>query len=268
MKVFLSYQPQANEPFAQKLGAELTRRGITPRSINLRLEYAERLPKSVEALDMIVRECNHVIPLLSRDYVADRWLQRELGAFNSLEMSTEKSNLIIPAIIEKCDPPPILDDKIADELFVDFTKLPFDQAVTGLISLFSGVRQAFVIMKYGNELLDEVFEKAIVPVLSGLGYTPVRADKASKPGEITAQIYDQINGSELVLADLTCRSPNCYFEAGYAYARSRSLILSAKKGTKIPFNLTTHHFLLWKDAEDLAEQLKEYIEKNIVEKKQ
>jgi nucleoside 2-deoxyribosyltransferase len=270
MKVFLSYQAQADEPFARKLGASLQEAGITATSINLRLQYAEKMPRDIEALAQIVWDCSHIIPLLSRQYVGDRWLQVELNSFNSVEMLKKKSDLIIPAIIGECEPPPILDERIASGTYVDFTKREFKDGVGELIKLFmaAGLKRAFVIMKYGNDALDRAYREAMVPVLGRFGYTAVRADQRAKQGEITAQIYDHIGGSELVLSDLTCRSPNCYFETGYAYAMKKPVILSARKGTKLPFNLSTHHVLFWTSPEDLAAQMTSYIEKNLAEKMQ
>lgn len=264
MRIFLSYEPVADEEFAQKLRHELDASGIQVTSINLKLEYGGRIPTRVDKLDQSVRGCDHVVAVLSKAYMSSLWMQKELHAFFALE-SAKKPNLILPVILDDCPIPPLLDDRInKDGIVADFRGVSFEEGFGRLDSLISKVRRVFVIMKFEDAELNEVYENAIEPVLEDMEYTVYRVDKIAKPGEITRQIYDEIDRCEVALADLTCDSPNCYFEAGYAYGQKKNLVLTARKGTHIPFDLATHHILFWEDKKELKELLREHFEKHIL----
>lgn len=264
MKIFLSYDPLSDEAFAQDLSRALTNSGIDVTSVNLKIEYNDRIPSRVEKFDMSVRGCDHVIVILSKAYVKSLWLRKELNAFYALEVS-KMPNLILPVIIEDCEIPSSLDDRIKDGKFADFRGVPFDDGFKQLDSLISKIKRAFVIMKYGERELDEVYEEAMEEVLESYGYTVARADRVARPGEITSQIYEQIDRSEVALADLTGGSPNCYFEAGYAYAlKKKRTIFTAKTGTSIPFDIATHHILFWDNEKHLKEMLRKHIEDYIL----
>lgn len=263
MKVFLSYEPLADEAFAQKLGKALTESGIQVTSVNLKIEYGDRIPARVEKLEQSVRGCDHVVVILTKAYVNSLWLRKELNAFYALEVS-RMPNLILPVLIEECDIPASLDDRIKDGLFADFQNVSFEDGFKRLDSLITRIKRVFVIMKFDDKGLNDVYRNAIEPVIEGYGYTVSRADIVARPGELTAQIYEQIDRSEIALADLSVESPNCYFEAGYAYALKKHIIFTAREGTMIPFNIATYHILFWKDEKDLRELLREHFEKHIL----
>lgn len=65
----------------------------------------------------------------------------------------------------------------------------------------------------------------------------VRADKISEPGIITHQILQHIVDAPLVIADLTERNPNVFYELALRHAIRKPLIQLIKKGELIPFDV-------------------------------
>lgn len=88
-----------------------------------------------------------------------------------------------------------------------------------------------------RERSDQVLKHIITASVEQLGYSVVRADKISEPGIITTQIIENIVDSELVIADLTERNPNVFYELAIRHAIRKPLVQMIKKGETIPFDV-------------------------------
>lgn len=65
----------------------------------------------------------------------------------------------------------------------------------------------------------------------------------------------QIKSAALVIADLSEPSPNVYYELGYAEALSKPLIVTAKKGIKLPFDVADIPTFYWEGFVDLEAEI-------------
>ena len=65
----------------------------------------------------------------------------------------------------------------------------------------------------------------------------------------------RVAGSRFVLTDLSGERPNCYYDAGYAHALNKELILTIRKGEAIHFDLAAHRFIQWETEAELREAL-------------
>lgn len=84
---------------------------------------------------------------------------------------------------------------------------------------------------------DQVLKHIITGAVEQLGYEVVRADKISEPGIITHQILQHIVDAPLVIADLTERNPNVFYELALRHAIRKPLVQLIKKGELIPFDV-------------------------------
>lgn len=84
---------------------------------------------------------------------------------------------------------------------------------------------------------DLVLKHVITPSVKDFGYKAVRADQISEPGIITSQVIQSIVTAPLVIADLTERNPNVFYELAIRHAIRKPLIQIIRKGEKIPFDL-------------------------------
>jgi hypothetical protein len=50
------------------------------------------------------------------------------------------------------------------------------------------------------------------PVLNELGYDLARGDEFPDPGQIVPQVLDHIATADVIIADVTGRNPNVYYE--------------------------------------------------------
>ncbi len=84
---------------------------------------------------------------------------------------------------------------------------------------------------------DQVFKHIIAPAVEPLGFKPIRADHISEPGIITSQVIQYVVDSPLVIADLTGRNPNVFYELAIRHAIKKPLVQLIRKGEQIPFDV-------------------------------
>ena len=84
---------------------------------------------------------------------------------------------------------------------------------------------------------DQILKHVITPALRDCGYKPTRADHISEPGMITSQVIQKIVDDPLVIADLTERNPNVFYELAIRHAIRKPLVQLIKKGEQIPFDV-------------------------------
>ena len=84
---------------------------------------------------------------------------------------------------------------------------------------------------------DQILKHVISPALRECGYTATRADQISEPGMITSQVIQHIVDDELVVADLTERNPNVFYELAIRHAIRKPLVQLIKRGEQIPFDV-------------------------------
>jgi hypothetical protein len=105
------------------------------------------------------------------------------------------------------------------------------------------MKTCFVISPIGDEgsetrrRSDLVLKFVITPVAEQCGYKATRADQISEPGQITIQVIDRIVADQLVIADLTDRNPNVFYELAIRHATQKPFIQIIKKGEQIPFDV-------------------------------
>lgn len=115
--------------------------------------------------------------------------------------------------------------------------------------------QVFVIMKFGDEILDSAYRAVYKPVTKRFGLSCVRIDEIPDSGKISDQILEAIAESKYIIADLSGARPNCYYEAGFAHALGKEIILTIRDGEAAHFDLQGHRFIQWKTESDLKKKV-------------
>ena len=79
---------------------------------------------------------------------------------------------------------------------------------------------------------------------------------------ITELIEQSINKVGLIICDLSEKSPNVYYELGYARAKNKTIIMTAKKGTELPFDIRQYKTIFYSSPIQLqkiiVDELKDY----------
>lgn len=96
--------------------------------------------------------------------------------------------------------------------------------------------RVFVAMPFGARHTEALWR-----VIRGLcdihGLNVVRGDSAVRPNPIVADILEELERAEIIVADLTGLNPNVLYEVGIAHARCDSVILLSQKEQSLPFDL-------------------------------
>ena len=79
-------------------------------------------------------------------------------------------------------------------------------------------RTCFVIMPFGD-LFDELYQEVIKESLEENNFTVVKADELYGSKPIMEDILEGIESAEIVVADLTGRNPNVFYELGITHSR-------------------------------------------------
>ena len=120
--------------------------------------------------------------------------------------------------------------------------------------------EVFVIMA-SNEDLDVLYRESIEAAIKDNALRAYLMVVSEPDGEITDEILDRIESARLLVADMTYERPNCYYEAGYAHAKGKKVIFSARadhdprranrqpNDPKIHFDLDSHKFSFWQPGE-------------------
>lgn len=85
---------------------------------------------------------------------------------------------------------------------------------------------------------DQVLRTIIRPSLQQCGYEALRADAIAAPGLITSQILQHIFEAPLVIADLTERNPNVFYELALRHSTQKPLIQLLRNGDLLPFDVS------------------------------
>ncbi|MBM3746924.1 MAG: hypothetical protein FJW34_14130 [Acidobacteria bacterium] len=112
-----------------------------------------------------------------------------------------------------------------------------------------------------REFSDKVLKYIVAPVLDKCGYqTPVRADRITQPGVITTQVFTHLWNDDLVIADLTGRNPNVFYELAVRHIRRKPFIHLIQEGEGIPFDIAPNRTLTFGFDIEKAEQAKTALE--------
>jgi hypothetical protein len=121
-------------------------------------------------------------------------------------------------------------------------KLGKDVAVTSADSCF--VMQPF------KAPLGDYYEKAYKPAIEKAGLKAVRADaEIFGTGKIMDQIWSGINKARVLVAELTNRNPNVFYELGLAHALRKPVVLVSSNEGDVPFDLQ-HIRVIYYDMSD------------------
>ncbi|HKQ24734.1 MAG TPA: hypothetical protein VJT81_09870 [Burkholderiales bacterium] len=134
-------------------------------------------------------------------------------------------------------PTPVV-DQVGSDTTISTT--PPEKVPSPTISKEPRVREfldtCFVMMPFGD-WFDRYYQEIYMPAIKEAGFEPVRADELFTTGSVVEQIWEQIEKSKLLLADLSGKNPNVFYELGLAHAARKPVVFTASEVGDVPFDL-------------------------------
>ncbi|MES2285961.1 MAG: hypothetical protein V4547_09760 [Bacteroidota bacterium] len=113
----------------------------------------------------------------------------------------------------------------------------------------SATDSCFVMMPFASPL-GEYYKQIYEPAIKKAGLNPMRADQdIFGTGKIIDQIWSGINSAKVLIAELTKRNPNVYYELGLAHALKKPVVLVSSNEEDVPFDLQ-HIRVIYYDVND------------------
>lgn len=102
----------------------------------------------------------------------------------------------------------------------------------------------FTLMPF-EEAFDDTYLLGIKPACEAAGTYCERVDEQIFQESILSRIYNQISKADVIVADMTGRNPNVYYETGYAHGLGKRVILLTQKADDIPFDLKHYQHIVY-----------------------
>ncbi|TDH18256.1 hypothetical protein EXU57_24060 [Segetibacter sp. 3557_3] len=121
----------------------------------------------------------------------------------------------------------------------------------------------FVIMPFSS-VFDDIYGLGIKAACNELGVYCERVDEQIFSESILDRIYNQLSKADIIIADMTGRSPNVFYETGFAHALRKKVILLTQDADDIPFDLKHYSHIVYggkiiKLKEELVKRIDWYI---------
>jgi hypothetical protein len=102
----------------------------------------------------------------------------------------------------------------------------------------------FVLMPFATDF-DDAYALAVKPACEAAGAYAERVDEQIFHESIVQRIYNQIAKADLLIAEMTGRNPNVFYEVGYAHALGKTVILLTRDSADIPFDLKHYPHIVY-----------------------
>ncbi len=121
-------------------------------------------------------------------------------------------------------------------------------------------RQVFIAMSFAQDpRFDDAYE-SMQTVCGEFGLEGSRITNADAIDRIVPEILLRIRRAAFVIVDVTEARPNVYYELGIAQGSGKRVIVTACKGTELPFDISDIPVIFWESQRQLKERLRDRIE--------
>jgi hypothetical protein len=121
----------------------------------------------------------------------------------------------------------------------------------------------FVLMPF-DKRYDSIYRKVILPVTDELGFGAIRSDDIFDVKPIMRDIWENINTARFLIAVLSGKNPNVFYELGLSHSVGKLVILLTDRIRDVPFDLRHLRIVTYDIKKVNAEKLKKSLTKTIV----
>ena len=104
----------------------------------------------------------------------------------------------------------------------------------------------FVLMPF-KPSFTRLYKGKIKPTVEACGLKCLRADDLFSPTPILEDVWIHIYKSNVIIADVTGRNPNVFYEIGIAHTVGKPVIIITQDKADIPFDVSQFRYFLYSD---------------------
>lgn len=130
----------------------------------------------------------------------------------------------------------------------------FGYPISAAIRLPGETRPAFLAISYAPEF--EAVKRAVLDAATRARFLCEVTGDLAAPGHIMDQVWRGVRGADAIVADITGRNPNVFYEIGLAHALGKEVILISQDA-ETPFDIRSSRRISYdpNDLEDLKTKL-------------
>ncbi len=99
-----------------------------------------------------------------------------------------------------------------------------------------------------NEAFQDIYEVGIKVACRDAGAYCERVDEQMFEGSILDRIYHQIRAADIIVADMTGKNANVFYEVGYAHCLNKRVLLLTQRTDDIPFDMKHYPHIVYGDS--------------------
>lgn len=107
----------------------------------------------------------------------------------------------------------------------------------------------FVLMPFREQFL-RIYDDHIKPTLEEIGLRVMKSDDLFTTTEIIEDVWEYINKARIIVADVTGRNGNVFYELGLAHTVGKSVIILTQDESDVPFDLRHLRYFKYTDNEE------------------
>jgi hypothetical protein len=107
----------------------------------------------------------------------------------------------------------------------------------------------FILMSFSNDRLP-VYKNAIEPACVEANYKPIRVDIVEGHFNINKKIIEYLFLSPLIIAEITDKNPNVFYELGISNAIGNKTVMISQKPDDIPFDIRNYRCIIYTQTTD------------------
>lgn len=98
------------------------------------------------------------------------------------------------------------------------------------------IQRCFVLMPFDVKFRP-IFDDHLSPAIGRAGFDARRADDVFQPGQVLEQIWSEINMAWIIVADLTDKTANVFYELGIAHTLGEPVVILTQREEDVAFDL-------------------------------
>jgi hypothetical protein len=168
---------------------------------------------------------------------------------NHLLLSAQQNTTFAPSITRK------------SEVVKEFPKFLLEMGISPELNPVDD-DLVFVLTPFDRDF-EEDFD-AVKRTCDSVGLKCIRGDETHARGDILVHVLTMMIRARFVIANITSRNANVYYELGIAQALGKSAILISRDLKKLPFDLQSQRVLLYQNPDDLKSKLSEMLLRTVL----